>query len=73
MDEAGMMTPSPSSPALLSPCEDPASLHLTTTTFPKVHSECWLCDMLIRVMGSWSRGGAIGKLVWETDCHLGEF
>ena len=33
------MIPNPSSPALLNPYHDPAPLHLTTSTLPKVYSE----------------------------------
>lgn len=33
------MIPNPRSPALLNPYNDPASVHLTTSTFPNVYSE----------------------------------
>lgn len=67
------MIQNPSSPALLNPYNDPASLHLTTSTFPKAYSEVLaLGDVNQSHGGVGAEGGAIGKLVWETGLQLDE-
>lgn len=59
MDEAGIMTPNPSSHALLTTYKDHISPH---PPFPEWALKCCFWEILIRVIGGWGREGCCREI-----------